>query len=120
MSPIYGNMVGGAASLKNFINAPKTVFIDLLSNNWVQTTDEDGNLIANKWSQVVLQGNTDITKYSKVDLQPSAEQLSVFYEKDLAFVAENENGVVTVFCIGQKPMNDYVIQSIVTEVVVNG
>lgn len=84
--------------------------ITLLSDNWT------GDI--SPYSQVVeIPG---ITPYSKVDLQPSAEQLTIFHEKDLAFVTENENGVVTVFCIGQKPTNDYVIQTVVTEVVING
>ena len=114
MSPIYGNMVGGTAPLKAY--ATKTVSIALLSDNWAQVIDENGNVIANKWGQVVLQGNTDITEYSKVDLQPSADQLTIFYEKDLTFVAENEDGVVTVFCVGQAPINDYVIQATIMEV----
>lgn len=100
------------------LGVPKTVSIALLSDHWMQAADDDGNIIENKWSQVVLQGNTDITEYSKVDLQPSVDQLAVFYEKDLTFVAENEDGVVTVFCIGNAPTNDYVIQATVTEVVV--
>ena len=59
------------------------------------------------------------TQYSKIDLQPSTEQLSIFYEKDLSFVAENEDGVVTISCVGHKPLNDYTIQITVTEVIVN-
>lgn len=78
-------------------------------------------LLASKWtgeghffSQVVsIEG---VTKNSQVDLTPSVEQLAVFYEKDLAFVTENEDGVVTVYAIGQKPQNDYTIQVTITEV----
>jgi hypothetical protein len=58
------------------------------------------------------------TKYSQVDLTPSIEQLAIFYEKDVAFVTENDDGVVTVYAIGQKPTSDYVIQVTMTEVVV--
>lgn len=66
------------------------------------------------WSQVVaIEGATE---YSKVDLTPSAEQLTIFYEKDIAFTTENEDGVITVFAIGDKPSNNYTIQAIVTEV----
>ena len=80
-------------------------------------------LLASKWvgsdhlySQVV---NIDgITENSQVDLTPSVEQLVVFYEKDLTFVTENDGGVVTVYAIGQKPTNDYVVQITVTEVIV--
>ena len=66
------------------------------------------------WSQVVSVAG--VTPFSKVDLQPSVEQLDSFHMKDLAFVAENEDGVVTVFAIGDKPKNDYTIQATVMEV----
>ena len=66
------------------------------------------------YSQVV--NIPGITEYSQVDLTPSVEQLSIFYHKDLAFVTENEGGVVTVYAIGQKPQNDYIIQVTITEV----
>ena len=95
---------GDAAVVSNI------AYIDLLSSGW--------NGEANLYAQIV---NIDgITEYSKVDINPSVEQLAVFYEKDIAFVAENEDGVVTVYCIGQKPTADYTIQVTITEVAVNG
>lgn len=57
-----------------------------------------------------------ITENSQVDLTPSVEQLAIFHDKDLAFVTENEGGVVTVYAIGQKPENDYVMQATIKEV----
>ena len=67
------------------------------------------------YSQVVeIEG---VTEFSQVDLTPSVEQLATFYEKDLTFVTENEDGIVTVYAIGQKPQNDYTIQVTITEVV---
>jgi len=66
------------------------------------------------YSQVVAVENT--SPYSLVDLQPSVEQLTIFHEKVLAFVTENEDGVITVFAIGDKPTNDYTIQATVMEV----
>lgn len=57
-----------------------------------------------------------VTAKSQVDLTPSVEQLAVFHDKDLAFVAENNGGVVTVYAVGQKPENDYTIQVTITEV----
>ena len=93
------------------IQSPEFVnSITLYASKWVG----DGS----PYSQVV--SIPGITECSKVDLQPNTEQLSIFHAKDLAFVAENEDGVVTVFCIGQKPTMDYTIQITVTEVVVNG
>ena len=66
------------------------------------------------WHQVVTIPGT--TEYSQVDLTPSAEQLTIFHEKDIAFTTENENGTVTVFAIGDKPSSEYVIQATITEV----
>lgn len=80
--------------------------VNLLAAKWVGTS--------NPYSQVVqIDG---ITEYSQVDLTPSVNQLVAFYDKDLAFVTENENGVVTVYAIGQKPTNDYTVQVTITEV----
>lgn len=81
-------------------------YVDLLAANWVG--DET------PFSQVVnIEG---VTANSQVDLTPSVAQLAVFYNKDLAFVTENYNGVVTVYAIGQKPTHDYTIQVTITEV----
>jgi len=80
--------------------------VTLLASAWV------GN--DNLYSQVVdIDG---VTKNSQVDLTPDVQQLLVFYEKDLTFVTENEDGVVTVYAIGQKPTNDYTVQVMITEV----
>lgn len=80
--------------------------VTLLASEWVS----EGNL----HSQIV--SLSDVTENSQVDLTPSVEQLVVFYEKDLTFVTENDDGVVTVYAIGQKPTNDYTIQVTITEV----
>ena len=61
-----------------------------------------------------------VTENSRVDLNPSVEQLAIFHNKDIAFVTENEDGVVTVYCIGQKPVADYTMQVTITEVISNG
>lgn len=84
----------------------RIAYIDLLAANWVGASSP--------YSQVVhIDG---VTENSQVDLTPSIEQLVVFYDKDLGFVTENEDGIVTVYAIGQKPENDYTIQATITEV----
>lgn len=77
-------------------------------------------LLASAWkgsdsvySQVVEVSG--VTPYTKVDLQPSPEQLEVFYEKDLAFTTVNKDGAVTVYAIGDKPQNNYTVQVTATE-----
>lgn len=57
-----------------------------------------------------------VTANSQVDLTPSAEQLADFYEKNITFVTENEDGTVTVYVVGQRPQQDYIIQATITEV----
>lgn len=80
--------------------------VTLLASGWVGETSP--------YSQVVtIEG---VTENSQVDLTPSVKQLMAFYEKDLAFVTENEGGVVTVYAIGQKPTNDYTMQVTILEV----
>lgn len=92
---------GGAEAARSRIG-----YVNILASKWIGT--------ASPYRQVVaVEGATE---NSQVDLTPSVEQLAIFYEKDLAFVTENEGGVVTVYAIGQKPMNDYTIQVTITEV----
>lgn len=80
------------------------------------------NLLASAWkgaespySQVVEVEGVSVN--SMVNLHPSVEQLEIFHDKDLAFSTENDDGVVTVYAIGDKPMNDYTIQTSIMEVV---
>lgn len=98
----------GISELEKSLSNPVATIgeVILLAANWTS----NGNL----HSQVVSVAG--VTENSQVDLTPSVEQLVVFYEKDLAFVTENEGGVVTVYAIGQKPTNDYTIQVTITEV----
>lgn len=94
--------------MKDTATVAKLGEVTLLADAWIGAK--------NLYSQVVsIEG---VTERSQVDLTPDVEQLAVFYEKDLAFVTENEDGVVTVYAIGQKPTNDYTIQVTITEVVV--
>ena len=80
--------------------------ISLLSSSWVGEESP--------YSQVVTIDG--ISAYSQVDITPNITQLAEFHNKDIGFVTENEDGVVTVFCIGQKPQNDYIMQVTITEV----
>lgn len=80
--------------------------VTLLAAGWVENEGV--------YSQVVeLAG---VTSHTKVDLQPTPDQDEIFRAKTLAFVAENDDGVVTVFSVGDRPRNDYTIQVTMTEV----
>lgn len=87
---------------------PKATTITLKANSW---TGND-----NIWHQVVaINGVTD---RSKVDLFPTAEQIVDLQDCDIAFVTANEDGVITVSALWNKPDKDYTIQAIITDVVV--
>lgn len=102
---------------------PVYAYVNILGGikNWIleEVADDSGNVIGSRYGQVVNVNNAEITPNSKVDLQITSEQMVVFYEKSLAFVAENDNGVVTIYCVGSVPEHNYTVQAIVTEVVVN-
>ena len=86
---------------------PRLATITLSSASWTGSNS--------LYSQVVT--IPGITKYSKVDLLPSVEQLAIFHNKDVAFTTENVGGVVTVYAIGDKPLLDYTMQVQITEVI---
>lgn len=86
---------------------PKVTNISMPAANWVGS--------ANPWSQVVTING--VTANSKVDLQPAAAQIVEMQDNDIALMAENNDGVVTVYAIGSKPAVDYTIQALITEVV---
>lgn len=111
-------------SIDSFI-LPKPATITLLggSDNWYEEYDDEGNFIG--YTQVVNVTDYAITPNSKVDIQPSPEQLAIFHEKDVTFTAVTEtiDGVttVTVHAVGQMPQNTYEnIQVTITEVNTNG
>jgi hypothetical protein len=57
-----------------------------------------------------------ITIRSQVNLQLSVEQTQKICNDGFALTAENNEGAVTVYAIGNKPTEDYTIQATVTEV----
>lgn len=87
-----------------------TSTVTLLASAWEGEGD--------KYSQVVeIPG---VTSHTKVDLQLTSDQAVAFHPKVLGFVAENDCGVVEVFAIGCKPVNDHTLQVTLTEVEATG
>lgn len=87
--------------------APKTTSITLLAENWIGITQP--------YSQVVRVPTVTIN--SKVDLQPTATQIVELQNTDVMLMAENTDGVITVYALGNKPTVDYTMQALITEVV---
>ena len=97
------------AELLNTSGIPRISHIDLLANKW---EGSDGD-----YTQVVsVKG---VTKNSYIEFGFSHEQLKLFAVKDVSFSITNENGVVIVGCVGQKPTADYRLQIKITEVLID-
>ncbi len=92
-------------------NASKAAVVKLSSVTLQASAWEGADSL---YSQVV--SISGVTAYSKVDLLPSVEQLAIFFNKNVSFVTENEDSVVTVYAIGDKPTQDYTMQVQITEV----
>ena len=105
-------------SVDSFI-LPTSASVTIYPDKWEQTTDENGNVIDNRYYQYVTINNATITPNSKIDLQPRPEDLVIFHEKDLAFTAVNAGGQVRICVVGQKPTQQYTFQATVTEVADN-
>lgn len=89
------------------ILVPKSATAFLPAANWV-------NVSVGLYSQnVTING---VTVSSKVDLQPTALQIVELQNADIAFMTENNDGVITVYAIGGKPEVDYTMQALITEV----
>ena len=66
------------------------------------------------YSQVVEVSG--VTANSKVDLNPTGEQLNSLATNRTILNTANDNGTVTVYAVGNKPIEDYTMQVTITEV----
>lgn len=80
--------------------------IALPASGWIKAT--------NIYSQVVTVVGATVN--SKIDIYPTPEQLVELQNAGIALVAINEDGVVTVYAINNKPTSDYIMQVTLTEV----
>ena len=59
---------------------------------------------------------TDITYNSKIDLQPTPEQIVELQDADIILMISNNNSIATAYAFGTKPTKDYEMQVLITEV----
>ena len=85
---------------------PRVATITLSKSAWTGS--------AQPYSQVV--NVATVTTSTKIDLQPTAQQIVLLNNEDIALIAQNNNGTVTVYSLGGKPSTDYTMQVLLTEV----
>ena len=116
------NLVAAINELYDLL-MPTRAYVIILggAENWTaeDVKNSSGEVIGTRYYQVVNVNNAVVTPNSKIDLQYSSEQMLIFNDRNLAFHAENENGVVYVYCTGTIPEYNYRLQATVTEVTVN-
>ena len=103
-------------SVDSFV-LPTQASVTIYPDRWLEVKDENDNIIEDRYYQYVTVKNATVTPHSKVDLQPSPEDLVIFHEKDITFTAINAGGQVRVCVVGQKPTSEYTFKATVTEVV---
>lgn len=89
-----------------YIKKPKATIISLPTDRWTGS-----NLLYQQTVSVPI-----VTANSQVDLRPSPTQLQELLTSEISLTVANESGSVTVFAIGGKPISDYTMQIIVSEV----
>ena len=94
------------ARLKDVPAKPRIATVTLPASAWAGD--------AQPWSQVVTV-NT-VTANSKLDLQPTAQQIVSLQNSETTLMASNDGGTVTFWAIGTKPTESYTMQVLLTEV----
>lgn len=91
---------------------PRVITVELDVAKWEEVACEtDPNLGYYKQSVTI----DKTTKYSRLDLQPNADMLAEFQNLNLVFVTENNDGIITVYSIGDLPLKSYTMQATVIE-----
>jgi hypothetical protein len=85
---------------------PRIATVTLPASGWTGSK--------NPYSQVVAVNG--VTVNSKLDLQPTAQQIVSLQNEDIALMAENNAGTVTFYALGGKPTSNYTMQVLLTEV----
>lgn len=85
---------------------PRIATITLTASGWVGSS--------NPWSQAVTVNGVSVN--SKLDLQPTAQQIVSLQDEEISLMMSNNGGVVTAWAIGNKPTVDYTMQVLITEV----
>ena len=89
-------------------DAPKLTTITMPAANW------SGD--SNPWSQIVTCSGVNVN--SKLDLQPTPNQIVELQDAEITLMLTNNQGVVTAWAIGNKPTTDYTMDAQITEVTI--
>lgn len=86
---------------------PKLTTVSLAASGWALQSE-------GLYAQTATVNGSTIA--SKIDIQLTAAQIISLSEGGFSLMAENNNGTVTFYAIGNMPTNDYNLQILITEV----
>ena len=89
-------------------DAPKLTSIAMLAANWIGDS--------NPYSQVVACNGVNVN--SKLDLQPTPAQIVELQDAEVSLMLTNNQGTVTAWAIGNRPVEDYTMDVLITEVTI--
>lgn len=85
---------------------PRATTVTLTSSGWTGS--------ASPYRQVV--SINTVTAATKIDLQPTSSQIVSLQNAEIALMAENSGGTVTIYSFGGKPAGNMTMQVLLTEV----
>lgn len=103
---VWQEVWGGLGGTSGGANMPKLTTITLSASKWSGSSSP--------YSQVVT--CSGVNANSKLDLQPTAAQITKLQDAEISLMASNNNGTVTVYAFGGKPTENYQMQVLITDV----
>ena len=91
---------------------PRIIKVTLDKDKWIKVTDTNNPNLGYFGQKIEL---TDITQYSRLDLQPSVDMLAEFQTLGIVFSPENKNNEITVYSLGNQPLQTYEMQATIVE-----
>lgn len=98
----------GPESGETTASTPKLTTITMFASDW-----EGSN---SPYYQVV--SCSGVKANSKLDLQPTPEQIVELQDDEISLMATNTDGIVTIYAFNGKPQTDMVMKVLITEVAV--
>lgn len=92
---------------KLFTTYEKVINVTVTASKWVQSSDKTYYT-----QDVTISG---VTEYTKIDLQPSPEQLIMMISNGIVMFAVNNKGKVKIYSVNEKPTTDMIIQATIKE-----
>lgn len=103
---VWGAIGGGSGGSGGVM--PKMTTVTMLANSWIGS--------GNMYSQTVDCNGVNVN--SKLDLQPTPQQIVTLQDAEISIMLTNTNGIVTAWSIGGKPSYDMTMDVLITEVTI--